>query len=165
MLCEKCNKRTATVHLTEINHNNIKKEVHLCETCAQQISLPYKLQFSISEILSSLIEPVMHQILKESTDVKCPTCGMSYEMFHKKARFGCAHDYEIFKKGIVSILEKIHGNTHHMGKTPQGVNPSVLKEKELIELQRELEKLVKSEEFEKAADVRDNIKKMREKKK
>lgn len=165
MLCEKCNKHAATVHLTEINPSNVKKEVHLCETCAQQITLPYKLQFSISEILSSLIEPVMNQMLKDTTDVKCPTCGMNYEMFHKKARFGCAQDYEIFKKGIVSILEKIHGSVHHVGKTPQDVSPHILKEKELRDLQHELERLVKSEEFEKAAEVRDKIKKMREKKK
>lgn len=166
MLCENCNKRPATVHLTEISHNNIKQEVHLCEECAQTKGLPYKLQFSLSEVLSSLIEPIMSKMIKETADLKCPNCGMDYMAFHKKARFGCAEDYEIFKKGISPILEKIHGSTQHQGKIPaKASNPTILKEKEIRDLQSELEKLVKTEEFEKAADIRDKIKKLREKKK
>jgi protein arginine kinase activator len=166
MLCKNCNKRPATIHLTEISHNNVKQEIHLCEECAQQKGLPYKLQFSLSEVLSSLIEPILTKMGKESPDMKCPNCGIDYATFQKKARFGCAKDYEVFKKGITPILEKIHGATQHYGKFPQGASGSgILKEKELLDLQRELEKLVKSEEFEKAAEIRDKIKKLRTKKK
>jgi len=165
MLCEKCNKNQATVHLTEISHNNIKKEVHLCEQCSQTAGLPNQMQFSLAEILSSLIEPMMAKAIKESSDLKCPKCGMNFETFHKKARFGCAHDYIVFRKGIAHILEKIHGNAQHTGKIPKkNESPQLIKEKDLRELQKELEKLVKSEEFEKAAEIRDNIKKLKEKK-
>ena len=35
MKCEICQKEAATVHLTDVS-NNSKKEMHLCESCAQE---------------------------------------------------------------------------------------------------------------------------------
>ena len=37
MKCESCNKKLATVHLTEIIENE-KKERHFCEDCAQNVT-------------------------------------------------------------------------------------------------------------------------------
>jgi len=41
MLCEACEKNSATVHLTDVS-NNQKKEVHLCESCAQDQGVTVK---------------------------------------------------------------------------------------------------------------------------
>lgn len=161
MLCHNCQKKNATVHLTEVDHQNVKNEIHLCEECARKKGLTVKLQFSLSELLSGLIEPVMGTLMKEEGDLACPKCGMTYWEFKNKARLGCAEDYEVFKKGLVPLLEKIHGSTQHYGKIPSTVSPELARIRELKELQRELEKLVKVEEFEKAAKVRDKIKELK----
>lgn len=164
MLCEICHKKAAAVHVTEINHGTIAKESHLCDECARQKGIPYKVQLSLSEILSGLIEPVLGKLIKEVGDLKCSVCGMNYAQFRLKTRFGCANDYEVFSKGITPLLEKIHGAIQHHGKIPQRTNPQLLQEKELYDLQRELERLVRSEEFEKAAEIRDKIKQLKNRK-
>lgn len=65
MLCQNCQKKTATIHLTEVDHQNVKNEIHLCEECAGKKGIAPKLQFSLTELLSGLIEPVMGSLMKE----------------------------------------------------------------------------------------------------
>jgi len=90
--------------------------------------------------------------------VRCPECGITYSEFKTKARLGCANDYEVFRSELLRLLEKIHGSTQHAGKTPHTVDAQVRKENELIRLKKDLESVVKSEDFEKAAEIRDRIK-------
>jgi protein arginine kinase activator len=156
MICGKCAKNHATVHVTEVV-NGVKKESHLCEECARAAG--GKFTFSITDILSNLIEPVKTPGAKaaEPSAPRCPECGISYAEFKSKARLGCANDYEVFKSGLMPLLEKVHGAVQHTGKTPHTVESVVRKETELARLKRELEGVVKSEDFEKAAQIRDRI--------
>jgi protein arginine kinase activator len=155
MICGKCSKNHATVHVTEVV-NNVKKESHLCEECARAAG--GKFTFSITDILANLIEPVKTPGKPaEAGAPRCPECGISYTEFKAKARLGCANDYEVFKSGLLPLLEKVHGAVQHAGKTPHTVESVVKKETELARLKRELESVIKSEDFEKAAQVRDRI--------
>ena len=61
MKCESCNKKHATVHLTEIV-GTTKKERHLCEECAQGINTQLAKVPSPTEILTSLINQVAPEI-------------------------------------------------------------------------------------------------------
>ena len=138
--------------------NGVKKESHLCEECARAAG--GKFTFSITDILANLIEPVKPAGAPKSSDAgapRCPECGISYAEFKAKARLGCANDYEVFKSGLLPLLEKVHGAVQHAGKTPHTVESVVRKETELARLKRELESVVKSEDFEKAAQIRDRI--------
>ena len=157
MICGKCSKNHATVHVTEVV-NNVKKESHLCEECARAAGGKYT--FSITDILANLIEPTKtpgKPSSSESGAPRCPECGISYAEFKAKARLGCANDYEVFKSGLVPLLEKVHGAVQHAGKTPHTVEAVVRKETELARLKRELEGVIKAEDFEKAAQIRDKI--------
>lgn len=156
MICGKCSKNHATVHVTEVV-NGVKKESHLCEECARAAG--GKFTFSITDILANLIEPVKPAGGKaqEAGAPRCPECGISYAEFKAKARLGCANDYEVFKTGLLPLLEKVHGAVQHTGKTPHTVESVVRKETELARLKRELEGVIKAEDFEKAAQIRDRI--------
>ncbi|MFH1228591.1 MAG: UvrB/UvrC motif-containing protein [Planctomycetota bacterium] len=163
MLCGKCNKKQATIHMTEIVNHNINQELHLCADCAQKEGVTHKMPFSLAELMGSFMEPIIGKMVKEMADAKCDHCGMSYLLFKTKMRFGCANDYEVFKSGVEPLLEKIHNSTHHTGKVPAQINPNVLKEKELKDLQKELEQLVRIEKFEEAVKIRDKINLLRQK--
>ena len=158
MICGKCSKNHATVHVTEVV-NGVKKESHLCEECARAAG--GKFTFSITDILANLIEPVKTPgggaKTAEAGTPRCPECGISYAEFKAKARLGCANDYEVFKSGLIPLLEKVHGAVQHTGKTPHTVESVVRKETELAKLKKELDNVVKSEDFEKAAQIRDRI--------
>ena len=161
MNCEKCKKNHATYHLTA-NENGVMREAHLCEECARQAGVNLKFNFSISDILGSLLDvkpasPASSSAASKAAQLRCPECGITYAEFKSKARLGCANDYEVFRTELIRLLEKIHGSTTHAGKTPQTADTQIRKENELIRLKRDLESVVKSEDFEKAAQIRDRI--------
>lgn len=155
MNCDKCKTSHATFHLTAIEAN-VKKEVHLCEECAQKagMGIGSKFNFSVADVLGSLIETKVPRAGQTS----CPECGITYSEFKTKARLGCARDYEIFHSELVRLLEKIHGSTTHVGKMPRTADAHLRKESELLRLKRDLDSVVKTEDFEKAAQLRDRIK-------
>lgn len=160
MLCEKCQKKQATVHLSHLINNNVIQEVHLCKDCAQHIAPanPKQQALLLPELLSGLMEPILGKMVKEMGGLKCPHCGMTYLEFKKLGRLGCAEDYDVFKNGIDQLIEKIHGTTQHRGKIPLNAPKTVHKEAEIKKLQQELEQMVREEKFEEAAKVRDKIK-------
>jgi len=161
MICQACNKNTATVHLTEISKNE-KREVHLCEHCAREKGITTKSHFSIADLLGGLIEAQSEQDPPELATLKCPSCNMTYAEFKTKGRFGCAEDYEIFKKALLPLLEKIHGSLTHTGKVPTRLGESAAREREIVKLQHELNKAIAEENYERAAQIRDQIKIVRE---
>jgi len=161
MNCEKCKKNHATFHLTA-NENGVMREAHLCEECARQAGVVQKFNFSISDILGSFLDPKPAPASPSSpaskaSQVRCPECGITYSEFKSKARLGCANDYEVFRTELIRLLEKIHGSTTHAGKTPQTADTQIRMENELIRLKRDLDSVVKTEDFEKAAQIRDRI--------
>ncbi len=153
MNCERCHKNHATYHLTAIE-NGVKREAHICEECARQSGVGFKFNFTIGELVGAPRE----EKAPKANQVRCPECGITYSEFKTKARLGCPHDYDIFRGELMRLLEKIHGSTTHVGKTPRTADDQVRKENELIRLKRDLESMVRSENFEKAAEIRDRIK-------
>lgn len=154
MICESCKKSVATVHLTEII-NKSKKEVHFCETCAQQKGVAIKTSFSISELLGAVLDP--SQKAGSLRDVVCSECGASFSQFRRTGRLGCANDYQLFKADLLPLFEKIHGTTQHRGKAPKRIRQELEKQKEINELDKQLQVAIENEDYEKAAQLRDRI--------
>jgi protein arginine kinase activator len=66
-------------------------------------------------------------------------------------------DYNVFKKGLLPLIEKMHGSSQHVGKIPANAGVEVVKTNELIQLRRDLNEAVGKEDYEKAAQIRDKI--------
>ncbi len=168
MLCESCNTNVATVHLTEIT-NKGKKDLHLCESCAQEKGVAFKAtHFSISDLLGGLVEsppPEEKDKEKEKSpkahrELVCKNCGLTFSEFKAAGRLGCAECYTAFSKGLVPLLNKIHQSDRHAGKVPRRVAQRVTVHQEVADLRRRLDEAVKTEEYEKAATLRDQIQKL-----
>lgn len=155
MKCESCNKKYATVHLTEIV-GNVKKERHLCEECAQGVSTQIAKVPSPTEILTNLINQVAPGI-NELSKIVCPVCGLSYLEFRSHGRLGCPMDYTVFRKGLIPLLEKMHSSSQHVGKVPSRAGKEMIKKNELMQLRNELNKSIEKEDYERAAELRDKI--------
>jgi protein arginine kinase activator len=157
MLCDACKKQQATVHLTEIVNDQMA-ELHLCEACANQKGSQVENQFGLSDLLGGLADSGKAQEIDEEVATKsCPNCGMTYEDFRKIGRLGCSECYVTFKKSLGSLLKRIHGSTHHLGKSPSRVAKPASAKQALLDLKRRLERAVELEEFEEAARLRDQI--------
>lgn len=160
--CQVCKKNIATVHLTEIIKNK-KREIHLCEECAAKKGIAFKAtSFSISDLLSGLVNTQAAQEIAKMSQVKCPICGLSYLEFRQHGRLGCATDYTVFKEGLMPLLEKIHGDTEHLGKIPNSSGDTREVSKELLELRQELRRVIEKEDYEQAATLRDRIEQLEE---
>ena len=157
ILCQ-CGKKLATIHVTEIV-NNEKKELHLCEDCAKKKKIFFPAASSVldlSDVLSGIIDAAGSKEAVELNKVPCPQCGITFGEFRTGGRFGCPNDYEVFRKGVDPLLERIHGTTQHRGKAP-GRPAAPRQPDRLTELRAELKKAVAGEEYERAARLRDQI--------
>ena len=155
--CDLCKQNPATVHDTLIEPPNKKVETHLCEACAlKQGVIKKPVGVALHELFGAALAPEQKEI-QELLTRKCPECGITWPEFRAKGRLGCAHDYDLFEKGLLPLLEKIHGSTQHAGKSPSYRGGELELEKELSRLKTELARVIKREEYEKAAELRDRI--------
>lgn len=164
MLCQVCKERTATIHLTEIT-NGQRAETHLCQECAHQQGLAVKAQIPLNELLNTLLsvqpqaEPGSGAAESELQDKKCPECGMTLKRFSKESLLGCPHDYKQFEEQLLPLIERSHnGKSWHSGKVPTHTSDEEKKDILLRQLRRDLDTAVKSEDYEAAARLRDEIK-------
>lgn len=166
MICESCHQNLATVHLTEIVQK-YKKETHLCEECARTKGVPYKTQFTVKEFLGSVASkgeapsdtPVAATPAPPTGELAepCPSCGITFADFRSSGRLGCHADYDHFKRGLLPLLEKIHGSVQHTGRVPARVGARIERQRLIAALQRDLSQAVEREEYERAAELRDKI--------
>jgi protein arginine kinase activator len=182
MICESCKQNQATVHLTEIVAKQ-KKELHLCEDCAREKGDVFKGNFSVHDFLGGLADaksgladakgagekkkpapeakPAATKTKPAVPDVgPCPVCGLTFPEFKSTGRLGCHNDYEHFKRELLPLLEKIHGATQHTGRTPSRVGERIETQKVLTALRKDLNAAVQREEYERAAELRDKIRKL-----
>jgi protein arginine kinase activator len=162
MLCEACQTNPARVHLTDVS-NNKKKEVHLCDDCAQAQGVTVKSY--MSKASASAEVGAVESAVEVSTGAdgqKCPQCNISYRQFRSAGKFGCPHDYVIFKPKLDDLLEKIHGRNEHVGKVPSRATDQIAREHELRNLRDDLDVAVREEAYERAAELRDRIYRLEE---
>ena len=160
MVCDACKQQQATVHLTEIVNDQMT-ELHLCEACANQKGAQVESHFGLSDLLAGLASfGATTEVEEEVTAKACPNCGMTYDDFRKVGRLGCGECYAAFKQSLASLLKRIHGSPHHLGKSPARLVKPPKAKLELAELKRRLERAIEMEEFETAARLRDQIREM-----
>ena len=163
MQCQNCKHQTATIHLTEINHGQ-RTETHLCQSCAQKQGLAVQTQIPLNELLSTLLSVQPEADTEDKTpqeEKSCPQCGMTLRRFSKETLLGCPHDYEFFEKNLLALIQRTHnGRSDHCGKVPASVGPDQENQIRLSNLQRQLDKAVRNEQYETAARLRDEIRKL-----
>lgn len=172
MICQECKERPASLHFTKVV-NGEKTVIQLCERCAREKGELYLLQggagFSINDMLAGLlnVDPPYQQAAPESIPggvIQCEVCKMTYPQFAKIGRFGCANCYRAFHHQLAPIIKRLHsGNITHGGKVPARIGGSLHLKKQIGILRENLNILVQNEEFEKAAEVRDQIRSLEKK--
>jgi protein arginine kinase activator len=156
MKCQKCAK-AATLHITEILGEEQIEELHLCEECAQKY-LYEPSQNQAGKMAGHGDEAGESSVLNRQCDV----CGVKFVDFRNSGRLGCPHDYEVFRDELMPLLENIHGETKHCGKTPRRLPQNKLTQSELIHLRKQLLQAVNKEAYEEAGRLRDQIRRLEE---
>lgn len=169
MKCQKC-ERPATFHITELTGGK-PQEMHLCEEHARQYLNENAEESELgSDLAASLVQNVAQQLsldkaseeLKEIDAKTCPICGLSFFDFRSRGRLGCPHDYTFFEEQLDPLILSIHGESQHSGKIPKRAGISEDVRIRLIRLRREMDEAVACEDYEKASELRDEIRKIGE---
>lgn len=159
MLCCICKEREATVHLTQIAGDKMQK-VDLCEECAKTKGVNDPTGFSLADLLLGLGASQEMEQAAGGTELKCPRCGFTQADFKKAGRLGCPDCYKTFADGLESLFKSMHKGTRHVGKVPESRRQSRDLSERLKNLQKKLAKAIEDENFEQAANLRDEIKEM-----
>jgi protein arginine kinase activator len=155
MKCQACSER-ATVHLTDIV-NGQKRELHLCQECAEKQQLVKHQELNLPVILQALLGQHLGAPADELARLTCPACGIKYMEFRAEGRLGCPRDYDVFRLGLEPLLQKIHRAGRHVGKTPRRPPLTKQLEADLLDLRRQLWAAVEAEAYEEAARIRDQL--------
>lgn len=166
MLCDRCKKNEAVVHLTKIV-NGQKQELHLCEKCAEEtghINFAPDNNLSFQKFLSGVLNSNLFEnekkIKNDNKNISreiCSRCGSGFEEFSQKGLFGCAECYNAFSDRLEPLMKRIHGSTYHSGKIPKRIGDKIKYKRDINKLKKSMDKAVAEENFEKAAEIRDKI--------
>ena len=148
IICQKCKKNVATVHVTEIV-KKAKHEIHLCEQCARDQNItgvPVQGVLNVTELLSNLLGQPGGAESASLGDKTCPECGIRYSEFRSGGRLGCPNDYEVFSDALMPLIEKVHGATEHIGKVPATQGHRVCRAAEIRRTKARLREAVATED-------------------
>ena len=132
MKCDSCGKENANIHMTSID------------------------TFFNNQFFANVMYP--QSALGNSKLSACPQCGMTISAFNHQGRLGCDKCYEAFQQHLVPLIKRIQGSTSYEGRLPQRGAADLKVEQTIKQLRNDLIQAVKQEQFEKAAQIRDEIK-------
>jgi protein arginine kinase activator len=171
MLCENCKEREAVIHLTQIVDNSVTT-MHLCEPCAAEKGVETGTsvaKFPLGDFLATLGKTGGGEPAEAGLDIPCRSCGATLRDFRTTGRLGCAVCYESFESHLRDLLRRLHGSATHVGESYLGrpgagtaaaaATGALVPQRpgRLDDLRDQLRRAIESENFELAAELRDQI--------
>ncbi|MBM4109291.1 MAG: hypothetical protein FJ255_10880 [Phycisphaerae bacterium] len=160
MKCDRCENEATVTDITR--RQGVVIERHLCEKCASEAGV----------VAGGSPEPSALVPQKPAVPT-CPECGLAITEFRQGGLLGCPACYKAFEATLAPMIERAHeGATHHIGKTPRcklarsgpareavvgGVDEQV---ERLRLLKRQLDDAVRAEQYERAATIRDELRRL-----
>ncbi|HEX9727644.1 MAG TPA: UvrB/UvrC motif-containing protein [Gemmatimonadales bacterium] len=165
MDCQQCGLRPAAIHLTQVVDNEVKT-LHLCEACASDKGVETEAtvaKFPLSDFLASMGKGAASALPAGADGEACSFCGGTLQDFRDTGRLGCPRCYDTFEPHLRTLLRRIHGSSRHVGHVERttgwagGVAGAHPIEETLVALRDRLRRAVAAENFELAAELRDQI--------
>jgi protein arginine kinase activator len=154
--CDLCGKGDATMKVSQLDKDGKVTEISVCAECARQRGFTDvgKLKAGAAEIIAELKTRV------DEGDAKliCRNCGLSYAEFKQQGRLGCADCYVSFHDQLVPLIRRIHGAVQHVGRTASGGRKQAQARMNVQKLRDALSGAIQDEDYEKAAALRDQLK-------
>lgn len=181
MKCDRCNNE-ATIHEVVI-HKGRKVDRRLCERCATEMGLEPTQSAPIQELLQKYVlapAPPPTQLVRAERGAVCSECNTSYGQFRSTGLLGCPACYAAFESKLGPVLERAHeGAARHVGKAPRRALARVRsagdrqeleailgdveqRARQIHQLRDQLEIAIKAEQYERAAAIRDDLRRMTE---
>lgn len=157
--CERCGAEPASVRVRRVTDEE-EVERHLCLSCAQIEGVEPGIgdpEGASADPLSVLMKSIGET---RGSGAVCAGCGLTYARFRETGRLGCHRCYETFAEELTPMFRRIQGSIRHKGKRPRREGAAYEQGARLRRLTEDLERAVADEEYERAAEIRDHIRKM-----
>jgi protein arginine kinase activator len=148
----------ATVRYAEVVDGKVTERL-LCPECVSKLQMEDAKGFAFSSPTVSKSRPPASQVVSEAvrTQRSCPSCGILLGDILEQGKVGCAKCYEEFSDQLSPHLYDIHFTLKHKGKVPHFEEPREHLRHDLQAKRALLRKVLRAENYEKAALLRDEI--------
>lgn len=158
MQCDHCGNDQAAIQLTKVENNEMRV-LHLCEGCAAAQGVETGTPAASAPLVDFLAQ------IGKGTEITaagaCPSCGLTAGQLKQVGRLGCATCYSHFDQHLRGLLRRLHGGTQHVGKvSARADSEEVDRNARVQSLRRSLQRAIDAEDFEHAALLRDQIRRM-----
>ena len=168
-MCQSCGRRPAAVEFMQVTGDE-RRQFALCRECA--ISHGLSVQLDAFQRLSRLL---LHQMRplnnapeewEDAMETTCSRCGLKFEEFVRTGLLGCSNCYTDFHELLTPILRRLHGVIKQV---PEGAEDApkpvqLVSENEIessrAQLEAQLHIALVEENYEKAAAIRDQMRKL-----
>jgi protein arginine kinase activator len=89
--------------------------------------------------------------------VPCPGCGLGLTELTQTGRAGCPECYRHFARSLNHFIRRIHGPAVHTGRIPKSADGHITQKRRIAELRNDLQAAIERQEFERCAELRDEI--------
>ena len=156
--CDKCDK-PAEVHEIDVEAG---RDIHLCREHAIEAGFQVPQSAPVTELLTQFATmsppPAASKPRRAERPTACENCGSTFARFRKTGLLGCPECYESFARQLEAVISRSqNGANAHVGRVPD-------RSSELVDLQalrrsliEELDRAVASEQYERAASLRDRL--------
>lgn len=153
MICQICGEEPAVLHIQEIV-GDARTELHVCKRCADAKGILRDIS-SLNLTLTTASEaPRKKRPKAKLRALVCSRCGTTGDEYMKTRRAGCPHCYRDLAAAVNGVLKEIQTGVTHTGRVPKEPANSAA---EIVRLKNELAVLLKEEDYERAATLRDTI--------
>ena len=154
-LCDLCGKVEATMKVSQLDKDGKVTEISVCAECARQRGFTEvgKLKAGVAEIIAEL----KTRVDEGDSKLICGNCGLSYAEFKQQGRLGCADCYVSFHDKLAPLIRRIHGAVQHVGRTASGGRKQAQVKMNVQKLRDALSGAIQDEDYEKAAALRDKL--------
>ncbi|RKZ31863.1 hypothetical protein DRQ36_00530 [bacterium] len=146
--CQACKKNPAEVRCV-IMVDGERVVRYLCVECARTAGFKEQSRMSRKKTRKLL------ELGFEKANPVCPECRLGFSQFLKTGLLGCPVCYSAFDKQLADILKGLHSTSFHRGR-----GPGKEREFDIAQLKWKLFGAVEAEDFEKAAELRDEIRRI-----
>ena len=158
-LCDRCGKNPATIHVSTTVNGKVTEE-NLCSECARESGVWKDPFMSFAQMMAGMTGETVRP--QKTNTLRCSKCGYDFSRFRETGLLGCPQCYEDFREYLNPMIRRIHGSLTHLGERPGQVISDPVSTR-INELQRQLTEAVQNEEYEKAVELRDEIRAIKEK--
>lgn len=155
-VCDLCGKQEATLSVRQLDKEGRATELAICAECARKrgFTSVEDLKKNAAEILAEL----KARIGEQGDETVCPRCKLSYADFKRSGRLGCAECYRTFAEQLQPLIRRLQGAVQHVGRSRQTGRKRAQERLEIARLRAELEQAIRDEDYERAAELRDRLK-------